>query len=379
MRHVSALLAVVLLLTVVFATLAQVGRDIRFVTVDVAEVRALASDSAESYVTNRLRRGQPVEVVNEMPGGWLAIRPPEGSFSYIHTRFLRHLSPDLPNHVVQLDGVEVGVYVGSEVVNKRPTVVGARLAKGTQVISRGKPLTDDQGTWMPIEPPSREQRFVRATQVAKQMPTPGSEPAKPANAAVVKSTFTPAATPPSANPPRTPVQLWQQAQDAERVGQLGEAIRLYALVGAEAAQTQPTLSAQALDRARFLQGGHQQYGAQVPATNTVQVGQPSVAHVPVSRAAATAPPPQPPPPRGTPASWMRYRGVLRRAGRVIEGQVTYALDEIETLRPVLYASSGTGVRLDAYLNQVVELWGYTVYRGDLKNNYMTAVKVVPSQ
>ena len=44
----------------------------------------------------------PVEVTAEKSGGWLEIRPPEGSLSYINTRFLRHMYTNQPNHVVTL-------------------------------------------------------------------------------------------------------------------------------------------------------------------------------------------------------------------------------------------------------------------------------------
>jgi hypothetical protein len=378
--------------------LAQVGRDIRFVTAEMAEVRARPSETPQIYVTNHLRRGQPVEVLGEEEGGWLAIRPPEGSFSYINTRFLRHLSPDMPNHVVNLDGVAVEVFVGSEVVNRRPTIVGARLEKGTQVVSRGAPISDEDGTWMPIEPPARERRYVKAALVAKKMPEPGGAAvAAVANAGVAgHSAFTPAPgqpprpTAPSANVPPTPAQLYQQAQQADAAGQVAEAVRLYALVAAEAAQSQPALASLALQRAQFLQGGYQNYGAgggvapaptapaeRAPAsTNVVQVGPGGVLARPVS--SASTPAATPPARAGSPSSWMRFRGVLRRAGRVVEGQTTYALDDPETRRPLLYATGSGALRLDAYINQVVELWGYTVYRGDLKNNLMTVVKVVPS-
>jgi hypothetical protein len=412
---------VALLLALSAPAFAQVGRDIRFVSADAAEVRSGASDNPNFYVTNRLKRGQPVEVVGEMPGGWLAIRPPEGSFSYINTRFLTHPYPDVPNYVVTLDGVKVPVFVGSEVVNKRPTVRGAELERGTQVSSRGRPITDEEGTWMPIDSPARERRYIKASEVSRTVPTPGA-----AAGAVVHATATPGASAsaalspaglatssaPSANPPPTPAQLWQQAQQADRCGQVNEAIRLYARFASEATQSHPTHSAWALQRANFLRNGYQNYGGPtgypaptagrvyaLPASSAgggLQVGPPTTARAASSPADVTrtttikrdssafvpqAPTGAPPrlAPGSSPSSWQGYKGVLRRAGRVVEGQTTYALDDPVTLRPVLYASPGAGVNLEGYLNREVELWGYTVYRGDLKNNHMTATRVVPVQ
>lgn len=117
-------------------------------------------------------------------------------------------------------------------------------------------------------------------------------------------------------------------------------------------------------------------GRAAASTNVVQVSPRGIDARPVSSAFT----PQPAAPRGvSPSTWMRYRGVLRRAGRVVEGQATYALDDPDSLRPLLYATASGNVRLDAYLNRVVELEGYTVFRGDLKNNLMSVVRVAPSQ
>jgi hypothetical protein len=205
----------------------------------------------------------------------------------------------------------------------------------------------------------------------------------------------------------TPDQLYRQAQQADRQGQVPEAIRLYALLGAETAHTRPDLSAWALQRAQYLQGGHQNYGASVgpsatgptagrvyalpTSTASVQVGAPVTPRAASSQddvmrtttirrdSSAFTPQPTTGPPRGSQSQWLGYRGVLRRAGRMNEGQTTYALDDPVTLRPLLYATAGTGVNLDAYQNRIVQLWGWTVYRGDLKNNHMIATRVIPVQ
>ena len=47
----------------------------------------------EFYPTARLRRGQEVEVFRHEPTGWCAIRPPEGSFTWLSGRCLK-LSQD---------------------------------------------------------------------------------------------------------------------------------------------------------------------------------------------------------------------------------------------------------------------------------------------
>lgn len=392
MRLVPAWGALALVLHIAPTALAQAARDVRHVSADQVEVRSGPSDSSEFYVTNRVQQGQVVEVVAEMPGGWLAVKPPEGSFSYINTRFLRHMIADTPTHVVTLDGVKVPVYVGSEVVNKRPTVVGAWLEPGAQVVSCGKPVADEDGTWMPIESPSRERRFLRASAVAKSAAEA---------AAVVRASASGAAQPPaksgglapsiapSANLHEPPEEMWQKAEQAERAGNLTEAIRLYALVGAGTARTQAALSSRALERARYLQGGYQNYGATVggvpPPPSPVQVGAPNTPGATRATSAARAPSretisytgqtPRLDPARNGKTTWESYRGILRRAGRVVEGQTTYVIDDPVTYIPIVYAAPARGVNLEAHLNRIVTVSGYTGYRGELRNKYMIAVRL----
>src|SRR5262245_49929858 len=104
------------------------------VTAPEAEVRSGAGNSPQLYPTNRLRKGEQVEVVQEMPGGWLAIKPPPGSFSWINTRFVQELLPGRGLWVVNTHpDVRVPVRVGSELRTDPPTIEGARLARGTQL------------------------------------------------------------------------------------------------------------------------------------------------------------------------------------------------------------------------------------------------------
>jgi hypothetical protein len=388
MRHVRAWGALALVLQLAQPGFAQASRDVRHVTADQAEVRSGPGDSAELYVTNRLQQGQAVEVLEELPGGWLAIKPPEASFSYINTRFLRHIMADMPTHVVILDGVKVPVYVGSEVVNKRPTVIGSWLEPGAQVISRGRPVIDEDGTWMPIEPPARERRYLKASAVKRSsepaavVRASGTAPHPPGPAGLTPSSA------PSANRNEPPEELWRKAEQAERAGDVQAAIRLYALVGAGTAGTHPALSSMALERARYLQGGYQNYGATVggvpsPPPPPVQVGGPASpgtsrsmdGQTPRQTSSFIGQPPRLHASRNGATSWVSYRGVLRRAGRIVEGQQTYALDDPVTLRPILYASAARGVDFEPHLNRIVTLSGYSFWRGDLRNNYMTAVRL----
>ena len=227
---------------------ASAGQDIRYVISEVAEVRAKNSDNPEFYVTNRLPKGTRVEVTGEEPGGWLAIKAPQGSFSYINTRFVHQPDPASALRVLNLEGVKVPVFIGSEVLTSRPTVEGCTLERGAQLYSMGRPVSDPDGTWLQIRPPDRERRYIRAAFVAKVAPD-----------GFAHSTFSPtggklvASTAPSANPGSSPGDLVRRAREAELAGQTAEAIRLYTQAATDTATTHPAFSAQSLRYAQWLQ------------------------------------------------------------------------------------------------------------------------------
>ena len=62
------------------------------------------------YPTSKLKRGAEVEVYRHDPGGWCAIRPVEGSFTWVSSRFLKPTEDRLA--VITEDGVQSRV--GSE-------------------------------------------------------------------------------------------------------------------------------------------------------------------------------------------------------------------------------------------------------------------------
>jgi hypothetical protein len=83
--------------------------------------------------------------------------------------------------------------------------------------------------------------------------------------------------------------------------------------------------------------------------------------------------------RQLPPGWVAYRGRVREAGRSVDGLKTYVVEMEEQgyVRPVAYASAAAGVDLRAYIGKVVEVQGPTVYRGNIRTNYMTVMRVVP--
>ncbi|HJT75578.1 MAG TPA: SH3 domain-containing protein, partial [Gemmataceae bacterium] len=146
------------------------------VKVPTAEVRSGPSD--KYYPTNRLRQGDVVEVVKEAEGGWLAVKPPPGSLSWINTRLVRQLNARTWAVVAPNDAP---VLIGSRVVDEKPTVVGVHVKQGTLFVSVWETKTADDGSYLPVEPPPGELRYVRGEDVSKNL-VPG-EASAPVTAA----------------------------------------------------------------------------------------------------------------------------------------------------------------------------------------------------
>jgi hypothetical protein len=69
---------------------------------------------------------------------------------------------------------------------------------------------------------------------------------------------------------------------------------------------------------------------------------------------------------------------LRLAGRVLEGSSkTYVLDleHAGYVRPIAYVTPHPTVDLGPLVGKTVEVWGPALYRGDIKTNHITAMRV----
>jgi len=126
-----------------------------YVAVDGVYVRS--GPGQNYYPTDKLKRGQEIEVYRHDPGGWCAIRPVDGSFTWVASRYLKPTSAHLA--VVTEDGVSARV--GSRFSNMRE-VVQVRLQKGEVVEILEAPQGAGGSAWFKIAPPSGEFRWVSA-------------------------------------------------------------------------------------------------------------------------------------------------------------------------------------------------------------------------
>ena len=375
-----------------FAGPVLAASDIRTVTAPQAQVWCGPGTADGLYPTNLLRQGDRVQVVEELPSGWLAIRPPAGSFSYISKLFVQVVASKYTNYVVTFEGYNVPVLVGSSIVSdRRPTKIGAKLPRGTQVrgIAGGREVTDGEGTWLPIEPPEGEVRYIRKEDVSRP---PDAPRAMVAAAGVVSGSPRPGpAVPP---PPPDGDTLWRDAERAERTGRLADAIRLYRLAGDANLAVNRARADEAYRRAHWLQqanssanppNGSYYYpdanASPAPAPAPPNPGGGSAVRLigpagPGAAAGQLVSAQTAPPGWGNPSSGSTptVTGKLIRPYRAVENQRVYLIEN-EQGTPLMHVVAGPGVDLASFINQKVELWGNVVYESRLRTNLLTAVQV----
>mgnify|MGYP001139996358 CR=1 FL=1 len=118
----------------------------------------------EYYPTDLLQPGQLVEVYRHDPGGWCAIRPPEGSFSWVLARQIE-ITPD---GLGKAKEDHVPVVVGSRLKNLHD-VVQVYLKQGELVElleEDGPGRLQEREIWYKISPPSGEFRWIFSQDIA---------------------------------------------------------------------------------------------------------------------------------------------------------------------------------------------------------------------
>jgi hypothetical protein len=352
---------------------ADVPPDVRVIGVAQAQVWCGPSTSDGLYPTNLLRQGERVQVERELENGWLVIRPPAGSFSWINNRFVQHIGDTYPNYVVTYNGYDVPVLIGSSLKAERPSKIGVKLPRGAQVRVVGRSMSDDEGTWLPIEPPEGEVRYLRKEAVAQS-----------GGAARTTSSAKASLPPPDGD------TLWRDAENADRAGRLADAARLYRMAGDANISDNPSRANEAYRRAHWIEQaqsgintprGSRYYpdGQTPPApANTVpyslpvnQVGANAVR--PIGGASpgvtngqlvSTAPKPSP---------TAYEKGRLQRAYKNEVNRRYHLLDAQG--RPFRSVVASPSVDLTGFEDRNVELWGHLSYDYERRNYLMTVTHV----
>lgn len=131
--------------------------------VNSGDVYVRSGPGRDYYPTDKLQKGEKIEVYRHDPGGWLAIRPPRQSFSWVSSR---HLDP-VDDRLAVVNSGRVVARVGSTFSDVRD-VIQVRLEKGEQVELLDSPATDSP--WCKIAPPAGEFRWVFSKFVDSELP-----------------------------------------------------------------------------------------------------------------------------------------------------------------------------------------------------------------
>jgi hypothetical protein len=325
----------------------------RVITVPEVEVRS--GPSFNFYATSMLRNGETVLVVNEnlAQPGWIAIKPPAGSFSWIEAKSVKR--NEKQKELGYVDSVvPVGVMPGSSLTNKAPNVEQVKLEKGAVVAILDEAFTPEAGgSFFPIQPPPNEVRYIPADAIKPQ-----------------QFVGTPSPSAPNPLPAALSNDLILQADKALQSGNAERAKQLYR----EAAQKSTDYQQKIYCYNRLVSLGqgpdchpghpHQTMGVAMNPSGQV-IAQPATASqiqtAPLKRGAA-----QPP-------QWSAW-GVLRRtAFKCDDGQTMYVLEN-QKGQALLYVTAQSGLSLSNFIGRTVSVYGPILYRSDdyMRSQYMIA-------
>ncbi len=153
------------------------------------------------YPTDKLKAGRIVEVYRHDPGGWYAVRPPDGSFTWVSGRHLQWsaMAPKVPG-IGTIKGEAVAARVGSRFSDIRD-VIQVRLHDLEPVEVLEKVETGNgSSVWYKIAPPSGEFRWVFGKYIDPVDPSRGIRKPPSTDNAVSQGEATAAAQSPSEAP-----------------------------------------------------------------------------------------------------------------------------------------------------------------------------------
>jgi hypothetical protein len=336
------------------------------VTAEKVEVR---SGGTPTYpVTSVLNKGDRVLVVRpaqKFPG-WLEIKPPSGSFSWISSMQVKKTGP---SDAVVMAGEDstptVPVLAGSMLDHNKRGIEAVKVTRGTLVVVLGKEEVGSDGTWLPIQPTEQEVRYIPSDAVRDL--TLGEAP--------LYQQGGPSAV--GAAPVAGPPTLLMQANQAYQQRDLARAEQLYNAAAAQSKDANEKvycynqlsrIASESRDVARVQPG--------YPANNTVPGLAPgqntalyssTVAGTPTNRLTPTP----------TGPSWSGW-GVLRKtAFTTKDGQPMYVLESRQDGQGAMYAATPPNLTLEARIGQWVCLYGQMSYGGDdaLHAQYMVVSHV----
>lgn len=143
-----------------------------YVAVDDAEV--VSGPGQRYYATARLARGTRLEIYREETSGWLAIRPPGGSFSWVPAEVIER-SEDEDDVGVVLEPTPAWIGTEAERVHEHRQQVTLKADEVVKILGEKQVASAEDGeeeTWLRIAPPAGEFRWIHLRDVSRQEPKP---------------------------------------------------------------------------------------------------------------------------------------------------------------------------------------------------------------
>ena len=131
--------------------------------VNSSDVYVRSGPGRDYYPTDKLNKGEKVEIYRHDPGGWYAIRPPRNSFSWISAR---NLDP-VDDTLAVVNSKRAVARVGSALAEVRD-VIQVRLDVGEKVELIEPP--SGNSPWQKIAPPAGEFRWIFSKFVDSDLP-----------------------------------------------------------------------------------------------------------------------------------------------------------------------------------------------------------------
>jgi len=127
------------------------------------KINVRSGPGGDFYPTSELSRGDTVEVYWQNDQGWFAVKPPEGSFSWVPATALK---PNRPEHVAEVVQEQVPAQIGS-LMRDRRNAAQVQLDRGELVEILELVESGDQ-PWYKIAPPAGEFRWIREGDIDRQ-------------------------------------------------------------------------------------------------------------------------------------------------------------------------------------------------------------------
>ncbi len=142
------------------------------------------------YPTSIIARGTTVEVYDRTADGWLAIRPPQGSFSWLPAA-QGLLMPG--GRIVEVTERNAVAWIGSSLGTAKQTIRWqVKLDRSEQLAVLGEqniqdPTTQAKALWYKIAPPNGEFRWIRENATSDEAPVSQEELAQDVQSAEAQS------------------------------------------------------------------------------------------------------------------------------------------------------------------------------------------------